>query len=131
MKNLANCTPREFFVQSVKIRRAVENWLSVTDILNIRKTMPHFDKDASEVEKRAAYKKQAQDNAWAMFDAIVEQHPDESLELLALINFVEPKDVDAHTMSEYLASLAELISNENVLSFFYSLTRLGQMTSRK
>lgn len=131
MKNLANCTPREFFVQSVKIRHAVENWLSVTDILNIRKTAPHLEADVSDAERRAAYKKQAQDNAWAMFDSIVEQHPDESLELLALMNFVDPKDVDSHTMSEYLASLAELISNENVLSFFYSLTRLGQMASRR
>ena len=39
-KNLANCTPEEFLVQSNKIRKAVENWLKVTDIMEIRKNVP-------------------------------------------------------------------------------------------
>ena len=40
MKNLANCTPREFFAQSVKIKRSVEEWLDVTNLMDLRKTKP-------------------------------------------------------------------------------------------
>lgn len=131
MKNLANCTPREFLAQSVKIRHAVQNWLTETDIMGIRKRVPHFDGDMSDADKRKAYEAQARDNLWAIIDEITAKHPDETLELLALLNFVEPQDVDKHQMSEYFASIAELISNEAVISFFISLTRLGQMTTSK
>jgi hypothetical protein len=40
MKNLANCTPREFLKQTSKIKGSVEKWLKVTDVMNIRKRMP-------------------------------------------------------------------------------------------
>ena len=60
-----------------------------------------------------------------MLDAILEKHPDETLELLALLCFVEPKDVDKHTMDEYLTAITEMITNSAVIGFFTSLQRLG------
>ena len=56
MKNLANCTPREFLKQTSRIRKATENWLNITDLMSIRKDMPDLEeipKDASaeEVER--------------------------------------------------------------------------------
>ena len=126
MKNLANCTPTEFFRQTNLIRKSVSKWLTDTDIQGIRKRMPEIPEDASPEESREALERQANENLMAIFDAIMEEHPEETLELLALMCFVEPKDIDNHEMSEYLGAIAELVSNQNVLNFFTSLVGLVQ-----
>jgi len=137
MKNLANCNPREFLAQTNKIRKSVEKWLTVTDILNIRKNVAKPAKitdGMTDQEKRAAVddfmersRQQAMKNLSAMIESIAGEHPDETLELLALVCFVEPENVCDHTMSEYLGEISELISDKNVLDFFTSLARLGLM----
>lgn len=123
MKNLANCKPSEFLQQTNRIRKAVDKWLTDTDIINIRKRMPDIDKDATEEEKQAAKREQVKANFKAMLDAMLDEHPDETLEVLALICFVEPKDFDKHSVSEYLESFNELLNNEAVIGFFTSLAR--------
>lgn len=135
MKNLANCKPSEFFKQTVRIKKAVENWMTETDIMNIRKNVAKpspITQDMTDEEKRAAVddfkrrtEEQAKRNMSRIFDAIFDEHPDETLELLALLCFIEPKDVDNHTIDEYLKAITEMISNEAVLGFFTSLARLG------
>ena len=45
MKNLANCNVREFLTQTNKIRKSVSNWLSLTQILEIRKNNPVIPDD--------------------------------------------------------------------------------------
>lgn len=137
MKNLANCKPSEFLRQTNKIKKAVERWLTDTDILNIRKTAPDItivDETASEAEQekvrainREKARTQAKANLSRMVDAIAEEHPNETLELLALLCFVEPEHVDDYPMAEYLASIADMMANEAVISFFTSLVRLAQM----
>ena len=129
MKNLANCKPSEFLKQTNRIRKLVSKWLMDTDILNIRKRMPIIPDDATDEERKQAIEGQAKKNLNAVLDAILEEHPDETLELLALLCFVEPEDVDNYEMAEYLASFNELISNKAVLSFFISLMQLeNQLT---
>ena len=129
MKTLASCTPREFLTQTVKIRRAVEKWLKDTDIINIRKNMPKLDEDMTADMRREAMEKQARENLGKIYDAMAETHPDETLELLALMCFIDPKDVDAHPMREYLAAFNELIEDKAVIGFFISLLRLGKMVT--
>lgn len=136
MKTLANCKPTEFLRQTNRIRKSVEKWLTVTDIMNIRKKLPHkviasinaTDEERAEVEKqnREATMKQMKENFSAILDSVLEEHADETLEILALSCFVEPKDVDRHTVSEYLGALNELMNDENVVSFFISLVQWGQ-----
>lgn len=127
MKNLANCKPSEFLAQTVKIRRSVDKWLTVTDVLNIRKHKPEgFDEITSYEAKENAIAEQAKKNLLDMFDSAFEAHPDETLELLALLCFVDPAKVDEHPMSDYLAALSEMLNDESVMGFFTSLVRLGQ-----
>ena len=126
MKNLANCTPREFLKQTNRIRKAVANWLSLTEISKIRKTLPQIPADASDEEKDRLLKEQAARNANKILDIIMDEHPDETLELLALLCFVEPEDVDNHKMSEFLGAFSELINDSEVIGFFISLIRLGR-----
>ena len=126
MKNLANCKPSEFLKQTNRIRKSVQNWLTVTDIMNIRRTVPKFDEKQSAEERKAALAKQASENLSKMLDAIMDKHPDETLELLALLCFVEPEHVDDYKVSDYLISLNELVTDDAVMGFFTSLTQLAK-----
>lgn len=51
MKTLANCSPREFLLQTNKIRKSVVKWLDETKILEIRANKPQFTEGATEEEK--------------------------------------------------------------------------------
>ncbi len=125
MKTLANCNPREFLRQTNKIRHSVESWLKLTDIINIRKRMPNIPAGATEEERKAVTEAQINANIHAMLDAIMEEHPDETAELLGLLCFVEPDDLENHAMTEFLAAATEMIDSPEVIGFFLSLQRLG------
>lgn len=127
MKNLANCKPREFLQQTNRIRKVAEKWLQSTNILNIRKNLPEYPEGATQEEKDKILQEQAKKNLSKMLDAILETNSDDTLDLIALLCFVEPENVDDHEMSEYIGALSELISNRDVLRFFTSLMRLAQM----
>lgn len=124
MKTLANCTPREFLVQTNKIRKSVSKWLKITQILEIRREKPKFDADASDDEKRAALENQVRRNLSAMLDAILDDYPDQTAELLGLLCFIEPEDLENHSMIELLANFTEILNSKEVLSFFTSLMQL-------
>lgn len=131
MKTLTNCTPREFLRQTARIRHAVEKWLTMTDILNIRKRLPEIPQTATPIERGELLRKQTTENLRAMADAILDEHPDETADLLALCCFIEPEEMDEHPMTEYLAAAAEMIGDENVISFFTSLARWAQKAGSK
>lgn len=126
MKTLANCTSKEFLTQTVKIKRAVEKWLTDTDIMNIRKRLPALPDTMSEDEKKEAIESQAKANLSAIFDAIAEEHPDETSEVIALCCFTDPEKMDERPMFDYLTAIADMISNESVIGFFTSLMRLAR-----
>lgn len=138
-KNLANCTPREFLTQTNKIRKAAAKWLTATDIMNIRKNAPKLkrtpsDADPEEVvaimnENKEIMRKAAFDNFNEIYNAIAEEHPDETLELLALLNFVELSDLDDISVSDLIRNTTELLNNEEIVTFFTSLTRLGNLNT--
>jgi hypothetical protein len=126
LKNLATCTPREFMRQTAKIRRAAKKWLTLTEIMNIRKRLPTYDKDATEEEKETALQEQSIQNVNAILDAVLEKYPDETIDLLGLCCFLEPEEVDNHSTEELLAAMNDMIGSEAVLGFFTSLAKLGQ-----
>lgn len=136
MKSLATCKPSEFLVQTNKIRKAVEKWLDLTDIVKIASTRPKltpFRNDMTEEEKLALFaenkrisEEQTRDNMNRILEEVMDKHAAETLVILALCCFVEPEDIDNHTVSEYLEVLTELMDNQAVLNFFTSLMRLEQ-----
>lgn len=140
MKTLASCKPSEFLRQTNLIRKSVEKWLTDTDIMNIRKRMPHRElygidtppeeRAAIEERNKKALEEQMKKNLSAMLDAILEEHADETIELLALCCFIDPQDVDNHTISEYLQAFNEIINDESVVGFFTSLVQLVQTGMR-
>lgn len=136
-KNLANCTPLEFMQQAYLIKNAAEKWFKDTNILNIRgkkvEGLEVISSDMSDEEVQQAKEKnkklvaaQIRKNASEVFDAVFKDHPAETVELLALICFVEPEHINDHKFSWYLASVGDILSDNDVLDFFTSLGQLGQ-----
>lgn len=141
LKTLATCKPSEFLRQTNRLKKSAEKWLTDTDIINIRKRMPVLEmvpQDGTDEERNAVFNRnkakaqeQAKANISAMLDAILDDHPDETLELLALCCFVEPENVDDYTVGEYLTAFNSLINDKAVLDFFTSLASLAQMNTSK
>lgn len=137
MKTLATCKPSEFLAQANKIRKSVEKWLKDTKILEIRAKVPQYEKitdDMDDAEKariaeanKALRDKAAMENLSEILDAVLEKYPKETLEVMALVCFIEPKDADKHSVMEYLAAISEIMSNKDVISFFGSLMQWGQI----
>lgn len=136
MKNLATCKPTEFITQTAKIKDAVKGWLDVTGLMKIRQKKPVYETVAADAsaEERAAVikrnaekqKKQAMDNLSEMLDQMLVEHPQETLNVLALCCFVEPDHVDDYTVNEYLDCLLELVQSKSVMNFFTLLAQLNQ-----
>ena len=128
MKNLASCKPSEFIAQTVKIKKIASKWLEETDILNIRQKAPEYfkvtenmsaEEKADIIKKNAELmKKQSMKNLSEIFDNCFEKYPEDTLAVLALSCFVEPKDVDKHTMAEYLGCFTEMMECKEVRDFF-------------
>lgn len=136
MKNLANCKPTEFISQTAKIKEAVKNWMDVTEIMSIRRKLPEYEQapenataeERAAVIKRNAAKKQDQTmkNLSEIIDKMLVEHPQETLNVLALCCFVEPDRVDDHTMDEYMECIFELFQSKSVVNFFTLLAQLHQ-----
>lgn len=136
MKNLTNCTPIEFLKQTNRIRHSVEKWLKVTDIRNIKNSLPTFveiNDDMSEEERKEKadinkelVQEQNKKKLSLILDKCLDEHAEETLEMMALMCFVEPEHINEHSAMEYLKEVTEMISNKDVLDFFSSLIRLGQ-----
>ena len=135
IKTIANCKPTEFLRQTAKIRRAVERWLKLTDIIGILKEVAPQTATTESMTDAEKTKITAQ-NAWARrenfkrkiskaLDVIMEEHPDETIKILALCCFIEPEKADDYEVSYYLKALTTLISDDTVIDFFISLAKLG------
>lgn len=129
MKTLANCNPREFLVQTNKIRKSVVKWLDDTKILEIRANKPQFREGATGEEKKTATIEQIKTNLSEMLDAMLDEHPEETAELLGLLCFIEPSDLDNHTMPELLNAFTEIINCPEIIGFFTSLMQLVQKST--
>lgn len=129
--------PRQFARQASLIAKSLDRWLELTGIPDIRKTvaMPsEITEGMTAEEKRKAVedyakrrKDQAGKNLRAMMEAALVEHPDETMELMALICCVEPEDVDDHPMKEYLSCMMKAFSDQMAMDFFTLLGQLGQM----
>lgn len=127
-KNLATCTPLEFLKQTSLLKKALASWLEAVQFTEIRSrkaNLANIDptKQADEIRK------QAKENLLAIVDKAVDEYPEKTLEILAIACFVDPADVNNHPMSFYLKSLSDMIEDDGVISFFISLSRLGNMSS--
>lgn len=120
-KNLTNCNLKEFMIQTRLIKHHVEKWLTDTDVMNIRKNLPDIPDDASDEERKKMLTDQGMKNASAIFDSIFDEHPDETITLIALLCFVPLSEIEEHPMTYYMESITEMLNDKTVWDFFISL----------
>lgn len=135
MKNLANCTPTEFLTQTNKIRKSVRGWLKLTDLMNIRQKRPKLtpltnemsDEERAQVilDNKEAMKEQARENFSLMLDKMLDDYPEQTLEVIGLINFIDKSELDNYKMVDLMANTLEMLEDEAVMGFFGLLMRLG------
>jgi hypothetical protein len=137
VKTLANCTPTEFLAQTFSIAESATKWLNDIDVKGIlgRKTvLTEFPQDASEEEKEAirsenreAIRTQTRKNIMELLKAAMVTHGKETIEILALCCFIDPREAENYKPTYYMAAVTSLISDKDVIDFFVSLAHLGQM----
>ena len=124
-KRLANCKPSEFLKQTNAIRHYVEKWLKDIKFADIRKRLPAIPEGATEEEKKELIAEQSRKNFSEMLDSALEQHPEETLGVLALCCFIPVEQADEQPMEFYVDAIADLMESEAVMRFFTSLVKLG------
>lgn len=124
-KSLANCKPSEFLKQTNAIRHYVEKWLKDIKFADIRKRLPAIPEGATEEEKKELIADQSRKNFSEMLDSALEQHPEETLGVLALCCFIPVEQADEQPMEFYVDAIADLMESEAVMRFFTSLVKLG------
>lgn len=134
MKNLATCKPSEFVAQTAKIKNAVANWMEVIDLMKIRATQPPYEvipitatvEQIAEIKKRneELRQKQLMENLSKILDNMLAEHPQETLNVLALCCFVEPEHVDDYTIDEYFQCIMDMMQNKSVMNFFSLLAQM-------
>ena len=137
IKSLANCKPSEFLKQTFHIYRAVEQWLKLTDFINIlkrvapQKAVTENMTDAEKAKVIASNlfskKEQKRKNIMDILEIALDEHPEETIQILGMCCFIEPEDADNYNMAFYLEALTELLESKEVRDFFISLAKLGQM----
>ena len=124
-KSLANCKPSEFLKQTNAIRHYVEKWLKDIKFADIRKRLPAIPEGATEEEKKELIAAQSRKNFSEMLDSALEQHPEETLGVLALCCFIPVEQADEQPMEFYVDAIADLMESEAVMRFFFFFVKLG------
>ena len=124
MKTLANCTPGEFLAQTNRIRKVAAKWLKLTGFHELRARLPEVPADAPEEGRQEALQARVCAAATALLDAMLDTCPRETAELLGLMCFIEPEELENHSMAELLSVATALLNSPEVMGFFISLARL-------
>lgn len=122
MKNLANCNPIEFLTQGYKVIDAAKELLAASKVLDIRKRKPTLTGAETEEEAKEAYREQARKNINDMLAALMQENPKKTAEVLGLMCFIDPADIENHKGVEFITPALELFTNKEVLNFLSSLT---------
>lgn len=121
---------------------ALENWIDLTDIVNVRRNVPDLPalpklgenpseeeviqreriiKERNQIVRQAAIK-----NAFTIFRSAFKTYPEETLEVLAYSCFIPLDKIDDYKMTDLMRSVTEMLSDEDVLDFFVSFKEMGQ-----
>ena len=133
-KTLLTCSTREFLIQTNKMKKSVEKWATLTDIKNIMKRKPNIESLTGNEERDAEIKernkeesrKQGLVNLSEIMDEALEEHTDETLEIIALMHFMSVDELNQLQSREVLISLNTMLNDEAIIGFFTSLLQLEQ-----
>ena len=125
MKTLANCTLKEFLMQSNKIRHAASTFSKSINLTEIRKTLPEFTGNETDEEKTALIKAQSKENISKILDRCLEENVDETIRIVGLMCFKTPEEAEIMEATEFLDVVLDLLCSERVINFFTKLMNSG------
>ena len=122
------------------MKKAVEKWVTVTDIKNIIKRKPeNIESLTGDEEKDREIKERNKEkttshgllNLSAMMDAALEEHTDETLEIIALMFFMNVEELNKLKSKDVLIPLNDMLNDEAITGFFSSLFSTAQIIMAK
>ncbi len=121
MKTLANCTPKEFAVQTVKIAEIVRRYAD--GVRAIRAKLPKLPEGASAEDIRKA----GTENFFNILQWCMETNVDGTMELCGAVCFMSGEDFagqeDPADGEDCIAAVLDVLSSERCLHFFDALLR--------
>jgi hypothetical protein len=121
MKNLANCTLKEFVMQINRIRHEVKSLFDAADIKSIRSKMPKFTGEETEEEKAEIIRKQGKKNLSEILDNCLEKNVDLTVKVIGLCCFKNEEEAEKMEVSEFYDVVFELLGSKRVMDFFMRL----------
>lgn len=121
MKNLANCSVKEFLMQINKIRHEVKSLFDAADIKSIRSKMPKFTGEETEEEKAEIIRKQGKKNLSEILDNCLEKNVDLTVKVIGLCCFKNEEEAEKMEVSEFYDVVFELLGSKRVMDFFMKL----------
>lgn len=132
LKNLSTCNPREFLVQTNKIRVLAKEFVESADIVNWKKNLITEEVKKAEASEREGI---VRSNILKEFDRVLEilmdKDVDKTISLLCYCCFIDPAEQDKYRMAEILESITSMIADPSVIGFFTSLVGLTQTITSK
>lgn len=127
MKTLANCTPKEFAVQTAKIAAAVRKYAD--GVRAIRQKLPKLHDNASAEDIRNA----GVDNFMDILSWCMDINADGTMELCGAVCFMtgeEFANLDPADGEDGIAAVLEVLCSERALRFFAALLRVNSFIKR-
>jgi hypothetical protein len=98
--------------------------------VKVNNSMSDEERDAAIEENKKLLIAALRKKGLHIFDKALAEHTAETLEILALICFVEPDHVDDYSIGDYWQALEEMLNDKATLSFFTLFkTMLGTIGS--
>ena len=121
MKNLANCSLKEFLTQINRIRHEVADLFNAADIKNIRSKMPKFTGEEKKKKKAKIIREQGKKNLSEILDNCLEKNVDLTVKVIGLCCFKSEEEAEKMEVSEFYDVVFELLGSKRVMDFFMKL----------
>ena len=127
MKTLANCTPKEFAVQTAKIAATVRRYAD--GVRAIRQKLPELPDNASAEDIRNA----SVDNFMDILSWCMDINADGTMELCGAVCFMSGEEfanLDPAEGEDGIAAVLEVFCSDRALCFFAALLRVNSFIKR-
>lgn len=121
MKTLANCTPKEFAVQTVKLSKRISSYSD-----GIKRIKEKFS-DSEDSENVGNT-----ESAFEILSYICGDNIDETMEICGLLCFMTGDEFSSLDVSngdpDGISALVEIFQSQRCISFFTTLFQIGKLT---
>ena len=123
-KTIANCTVEEFLPQAYKIVAEVKRLFEDKKIKAIRAKAPKFSGTETLEEQEKIKEEQGAKNLEEILRVIMVEEPKKMARLLALICFVDEKEMQEYSGIDLMLPVFDVLANPQIINFFTRLMGL-------